>query len=420
MVISRILVTALAAFVGLIPASVSAAEIHEAAGAGDLARVKVLLEKDPGLVDAKGQRAQTPLFDALMNRHLEIAEYLISKGADVNARDGGHRTPLHAAIRSGLPLECVRLLVGKGADVNAVAKYQGRPLDLAQEEGGSAIVQYLISKGAEATPLEFETFPLAERVRRIAYPWGMRNNLVVSGGPDGVLVVDTGFSKRAVDALRRTIGGFARGDVKYVINTHAHWDHIAGNALAPSEAATIGLRSLESGGLRDVVRKVDKPLIGLAGRSLPAPYVLLFDGEEIALIPYPGIHSGEDILVHFTRAGVVCMGDLLLSQSFPAIDRVADYMDLLEKVIDVFPAGTRFVSGHGRDLTLDELRRYRGALAETIEIVRKGHAGGKSAEEMIRSDVLKAYRTDFSQLDWLGPDMWIATVAANVRSGSLK
>jgi hypothetical protein len=36
---------------------------------------------------------------------------------------------------------------------------------------------------------------------------------------------------------------------------------------------------------------------------------------------------------------------------------------------------------------------------------------------MIKEDILKAYKPAYSQLDWLGPDSWIVTVA---QSGSLK
>ena len=420
MVISPRLVMALAAAVVLAAGSVPAAEIHDAARSGDSSKVKALVEKDPGLASARNPNGQTPLFDAVMGRHPEIAEYLISKGADVNAENNFHMTVLHVACRGGFPLEIIRLLVEKGADVNAAAKYMGRPLDLANESGDTAILQYLTSKGAQFTPLDFDTFPLADRVHRIAYPWGMRNNLVVSAGPDGILVVDTGFNKRALDAIRKTIGGFAKGDIKYVVNTHSNWDHVAGNALAPSEAAVIGYRSLDSGDLKDVAARTEKPLSGPSGRTLPAPYIMRFNGEEIAFIPYPGLHSQDDILIHFTTSGVVCMGDLLLSQSCPAIDNVAGYMELLDKVIDVFPAATRFVSGHGRDLTLEELKRYRDALAEMIGMVKKNHAAGKTADDMIRADILKAYKPDYSQLDWLGPDTWIVSVVRSLQSGSLK
>jgi glyoxylase-like metal-dependent hydrolase (beta-lactamase superfamily II) len=391
-------------------------EILDAVRTGDLAKVKPLVEKDPQLVNARNPNGQTILFAAVMSCSPEIIEYLISKGADVNARDGFYMTPLLIACRSGLPLATIRLLVEKGADVNSVAKYLGKPLDLAYENGDPAVTQYLTSKGAGFTPSEFETFRLTDNIHRIAFPWGMRNNLIVLSGKDGSLIVDTGFSKRSLETLKKTIAGFAGGDIKYVINTHSNWDHVVGNALAPSEAAILGFQKLTGGELRGIAIKSDKSLTGRSGLTLPAPYTMKFNGENIALIPYPGLHSPDDILIHFPKSNVVCMGDLLLSQSCPAIRNVAGYMELLEKVIDVFPAKTRFVSGHGRDLTAVGLKKYRNNLAEMIAIVKKNYAAGKTVEDMIRDDILKAYKDDYSQLDWLGPDAWLGNIVRYLQS----
>jgi hypothetical protein len=51
------------------------------------------------------------------------------------------------------------------------------------------------------------------------------------------------------------------------------------------------------------------------------------------------------------------------------------------------------------------------------DTVRKGYADGRSAEEMVRADLLKAYRAEYSHLDWLGPDSWIRTVVRGLQAG---
>jgi glyoxylase-like metal-dependent hydrolase (beta-lactamase superfamily II) len=226
---------------------------------------------------------------------------------------------------------------------------------MAYENGDESVIRFLTSKGAVLTALEFETFKLADGLHRLAYPWGMRNNLVVSTGPNGALIIDTGFNKPALDAIRKIVAGFGRGDIQYVINTHSHWDHVAGNALAPSESAVIGLRKLEDLAREGRLAASDRRRQAPGGKSLPAPYLMKFNSEELEIIPYPGLHSDEDILVHFPKARVLCMGDLLLSQSCPA-------------------------------------------------------------EDMIRTDLLKSYKSEYSHLDWLGPDSWIQTVVHGLQS----
>jgi cyclase len=403
---------------GLVATTVafSAQDLTDAVRAGDLARVKVLIEKDPQLVKVKNPSGQTILFGALSSRRLEIAEYLIATGADVNEQDGFYLRPLHIACRGVGSIEFVRLLVEKGADVNAVAKYQGTPLDLAEDAGDPVVIQYLKSKGAQDTPLDLQVVTLTEGVHRIAYPWGMRNNLVVFSGADGSLIIDTGFRKRAVPAIRKIIGGFSKGEIRYVINTHPHGDHVAGNAIVP-ETQVITKRNLDSGNFQAILSKTTQPLRGRAGRELPAPHTMVFNGEKIQIVSYPGVHSPDDLLVYFPKSNVLCMGDLLLSQSCPAVQNATAYMEFLDKVLDIFPPQTIFVSGHGRDLTFDELKIYRAALAEMAAIVKKHRDAGKSVEDMIKEDILKAYKPAYSQLDWLGPDSWIVTAA---QSGSLK
>jgi len=145
-----------------------------------------------------------------------------------------------------------------------------------------------------------------------------------------------------------------------------------------------------------------------------------FNGQDVEIIPNPCLHSQDDLLIHFPKSKVLCMGDLLLSESCPAVQDVAGYMGFLEKVIDIFPAGTMFVSGHGRDLTKDRLRKYRDDLAGMIAVVRKNYEAGKSADDMVRDDVLSAYKAEYSLLDWLGPDSWLLRIVDALRSGSLK
>ena len=412
---------AAALMLGFYASPASAQELLDAVRAGDLAKVKTIIERNPKIVNDPNAAGETILFAAIAARQPAMIEYFIAQGADVNVRTNSLMTPLLAACRRNLPLDSIKLLVERGADVKAASKYQGRPLDIAAENGDETIVRYLMSQGAAFTPPDFETVKLSANLHRLAFPWGMRNNLIVFNGPDGLIVIDSGFSKRALEDFKKIVAGFAPGGIKYVINTHSDWDHTAGNAvLAPSEAAVINGGKLNNADLKSILSKSSSPLTGRSGRSLPAPYVMKFNGEDIELIFYPGLHSDVDQLIYFPKSGIVCMGDLLLSQSCPAIGDAAGYLELLDNVLDVFPAGTTFVSGHGRDLKTAELKKYRDDLSAMIGIVKKEYASGKTAEDMIRADILEEFKSAYSHLDWLGPDSWIRTVVRNLSSGNLK
>ncbi|MEG4404945.1 ankyrin repeat domain-containing protein [Microcoleus sp. MON2_D5] len=96
-------------------------------------------------VNAKGTHGGTPLHIAAMFDRIKVAQTLIAKGADINARTESqyfNRTPLFFA-RSP---EMAKLLIAKGADVNAKNKNGLTPLHTARSK---AIAQILLSAGAK-------------------------------------------------------------------------------------------------------------------------------------------------------------------------------------------------------------------------------------------------------------------------------
>jgi hypothetical protein len=50
-------------------------------------------------------------------------------------------------------------------------------------------------------------------------------------------------------------------------------------------------------------------------------------------------------------------------------------------------------------------------------MVRKEIAAGRTEEEMISADLLKAFKTTYSHLAWLGPDSWIRKVVRGLPAG---
>jgi len=123
--------------------------LHAAALNGHKEIAELLIAKGAD-VDAKDALGNTPLyntisFNAALDGYKEIAELLIQNSADVNAQDKNGNTPLHEAATSGLK-EVVELLIANGADVNAKKKFGRTPLHGAATKG---IAELLIAKGAD-------------------------------------------------------------------------------------------------------------------------------------------------------------------------------------------------------------------------------------------------------------------------------
>jgi ankyrin repeat protein len=137
----------------------AAAEIHDAARAGDLAKIEALLTGDPSLVNSLDENQKTPLHLAIEGNHLEVAEFLIRNGADVNAVDYTKSTPLHYAAISGRYDE-VKLLLDNGAEIEARNTEERTPLFLASVWGRDLeTCRLLIERGAQVNVLDFTGSP---------------------------------------------------------------------------------------------------------------------------------------------------------------------------------------------------------------------------------------------------------------------
>jgi ankyrin repeat protein len=144
-------------------AALHAGEIHDAVTAGDLNKVRALIEADPTLLESKDQWGHTLLHIACWKEQFKVANYLIDKGANVNARNIYGVPVLNGAIKEGD--ECVSLvrrLIDKGADINVEKSANGSPLHLAAIKGNIEVGKILIDHGADlnatsrhGTPLQF-------------------------------------------------------------------------------------------------------------------------------------------------------------------------------------------------------------------------------------------------------------------------
>jgi ankyrin repeat protein len=138
--------------------------IQLAAYLGDLARVKAFIENE---VDVNTPGILLPLHAAALGDQKEVAEFLLSKGASVNADANipSGTTPLHCAAFAG-SRDVAELLIDHGADVNAEAgvRQKMRPLDFAVRSARNDMAKLLIDKGADTSQADFLLFQACRQV----------------------------------------------------------------------------------------------------------------------------------------------------------------------------------------------------------------------------------------------------------------
>ncbi len=124
-----------------------AGPLHDAAEAGDAAKVRQLLDQGVAVETPDAAGEPTLLIAALAGR-TEVVTVLLDRGADIQVRNKGGLTALHAASYGG-HVETARLLIERGAEVNQTDNfYTMSPLHAAAEEGHTPVVALLLANGA--------------------------------------------------------------------------------------------------------------------------------------------------------------------------------------------------------------------------------------------------------------------------------
>ena len=122
---------------------------------GMLPEVKVLVDKRGAEINKSGW---TPLHYACTEGHLAVADYLLSKGAKVDALSESDTTPLMMAVRSG-NIRLVRLLLDRGADLQ-IRNHQGfSAIDVAELFNQEEISKGLRSRWEKLYKTKYEGGP---------------------------------------------------------------------------------------------------------------------------------------------------------------------------------------------------------------------------------------------------------------------
>ena len=220
--------------------------------------------------------------------------------------------------------------------------------------------------------VEIKTTHVADAVHMLE---GSGGNIGISAGPDGVLMVDDQFAPLS-DRIAAAIEALGSGLPRFVLNTHFHGDHTGGNAVFGSTGVIVAHENV-----RVRLAAGDMAAAGLPVVTFDDRLRLYFNGDRIDVIHFPRGHTDGDAVVWFRNAGVIHMGDHFFKGRFPYVDvpsggSVDGILANLEAVLDMIPAETRVIPGHGPLAGVADLRESVQVIRESQAMVREAVANG--------------------------------------------
>lgn len=226
---------------------------------------------------------------------------------------------------------------------------------------------------------------VGERVWRRRYE-SLDFNVGVVEGDEGLLVVDTRASHDQADELRSELPELSDKPVRWVVNTHWHWDHTFGNARFP-EAEIWGHETCR----RMLLEHGDEMKEG-AKVWLPDEYHPVIDRVEVVppsrtfaqraslaigrdvLLDHHGLgHTDADIVVRVPDADVLFLGDLVEESAPPAFGD-AHPLEWPHTLASVPLAGS-MVPGHGDTVDRAFVARQQEELEEVARLAGEVAAG---------------------------------------------
>lgn len=254
--------------------------------------------------------------------------------------------------------------------------------------------------------------------------FGAGGNIGVSTGADGTFIIDDQFAPLTTK-IQAALAKLSDKPLRFVLNTHWHYDHTGGNENFGKAGALIvahdnvRVRMSSEQFIASLQQKVPaSPAVALPVVTFDASTTFHINGDAIRAVHVPTAHTDGDALVHFTKANVMHMGDTYFSNGYPFVDlssggSLEGVLAAHAKALSMGNDSTRYIPGHGPVTGKAELAAYRAMIAEIVGKVRAGIAAKRSVDRIVADKPTAAYDAKFGN-GFINPERFVRTIHASL------
>ena len=269
--------------------------------------------------------------------------------------------------------------------------------------------------------VEIKTQKLSDTVYMMT---GEGGNLGISAGADAVFLIDDQFAP-LTPKIKAAIGKITKKPVKFLLNTHWHFDHVGGN----QNLGRVGVVIFAHENVRK--RMSSEQFIEFLGmKTKPDPEVALpvvtftsgvsfhLNGDEVRAFHVDNAHTDGDTIIHFVKSDVIHMGDTFFNRLYPFIDTssggsVDGVIAAADRVLGMAGDQTRIIPGHGPLGNKADLKAYRDMLATVTQRIKEQIGAGRNLEAIVAAKPTSQYDEIWGK-GFLPPDKFVAMIYGNL------
>jgi cyclase len=243
------------------------------------------------------------------------------------------------------------------------------------------------------------TTPLARGVYMLQ---GAGGNIGLAVGDDAVFVIDDQFAPLTPKILAE-IAKVTAKPVRFVVNTHWHYDHTGGNENLGKAGALLVAhenvrKRMSTGQFIAALNRTEPP-----SPKTALPVVTFTDGvtfhindDSLVVVHVPPAHTDGDAIIFFAKSNVIHMGDAFHNAGLPFVDlssggSIEGIIGAADRVLAVANDQTKIIPGHGPLANRARLKAWRDAVADSRDRIRAAMAGKRTLDQILADSLTRSY-----------------------------